>query len=105
MSGFSRLFSHSGVLLLRNHHSVRHSEIREAVPPTVGWWNALPQTPTGLLAPIAQRISDDLPCLAAQSNPHPDLVDFFEHERPQFIEFQHRGSGIFWIWGHQGRAE
>jgi len=32
-------------------------------------------------------------------------MGFFEHKRPQPIGFQRRGSGIFWIRGHQGRTE
>jgi len=43
--------------------------------------------------------------LATQGNPHPDLVDFFEHKRPQLIELQRGGSGISWIGDDQGRAE
>ncbi len=37
--------------------------------------------------------------------PDPDLVGFFEHKRPPFIEFERDGSGSLWIRSHQGRAE
>jgi len=60
---------------------------------------------TRLLAPITQRIRDDLSRLATQGNPHPDLLDFFEHKRPEFIQFQRAGSGVFWIGGYQSRAQ
>ena len=48
------------------------------------------------------RRSDDLSGLAAQGHPHPDLLDFFEHKRPQPIGFQRGGSGILWVRGEQG---
>ena len=51
------------------------------------------------------RIRDHLTRLAAQGNPHPDLINFFEHKRPESIGFQRGGSGIFGIGGDQGRAE
>ena len=40
--------------------------------------------------------------LAAEGHPNPGVVGFFEHKRPQFIQFQRGGSGIFWIGGKQG---
>jgi hypothetical protein len=64
--------------------------------------NGLPQPLTRLFAPITQRRGNPLPSLAAQGNPHPGLVHFFEHKRPQFISFQRRGSGILGIEGDQG---
>ena len=105
VSGLSRLFAHCCVLLLRDHRRVCCPEVRKAMPLAVGGWNALPQTQTGLFAPIAQRIGDHLTRLAAQGDPHPGLVGFFEPERPQFIQFQDGGSGILWIGDHQSRAE
>ena len=44
-------------------------------------------------------------CLAAQGNPNPGVVRFFEHKRPQFIQFQDGGSGILWIRSDQGSME
>ena len=105
VSGLSRLFAHGCMLLLRDHRRVCCPEIREAVTSTIAVWDGLPQPLTRLFAPIPHRISDYLTRLAAQGNPNPGVVRFFEHKRPQFVQFQRRGSGIFWIGGDQGRAQ
>src|SRR5207302_904648 len=60
MGGFSRLFSHGGMLLL---------------------WNGLPQPLTRLFTPITHCIGHHLAALSAESNPHPGVVGFFEHKR------------------------
>ncbi len=79
-----------------------YPEIREAVTSTIAVWNGLPQALTRLFAPIPNRISHHLTCLAAQGNPNPGVVPFFEYKRPQFIQFQRRGRGILWVRGEQG---
>ena len=93
------------MLLLRDHRTVCRPEIREAMPLAISWWDGLPQVLTRLFAPIAQRIGDHLSCLATQSYPNPEVARFFEHKRPQFVQFQYRGSGILWIGGYQGCTE
>jgi len=65
-------------------------------------WNGLPQPQTRLFAAITHGIGDHLPCLTAQGNPNPGVVGFFEHKRPQFVQFQDGGSGILWVRGEQG---
>ncbi len=102
VSGFSRLFPHCCVLLLRDDRLIRYPEIREAVTSTITVWNGLPQALTRLFAPIPNRISHHLTCLAAQGNPNPGVVPFFEYKRPQFVQFQRRGRGILWVRGEQG---
>ena len=64
--------------------------------------NCLPQPLARLFAPIPNSIRHHLSCLAAQSYPNPGVVRFFEHKRPQFVQFQGRGSGILWVRGDQG---
>ena len=39
--------------------------------------------------------------LAAQGNPNPGVVRFFEHKRPELIQFQDGGRGIFGIRSEQ----
>jgi len=102
MGRFSRLFSHRKVLLLWDHRPVRRPEIREAVALPIPLWNGLPQPLTRLFAPISHGIGDHLTCLAAQGDPNPGVVRFFEDKRPQFIEFQDGGSGILWVGDNQG---
>ncbi len=102
MGGFSRLFAHRRVLLLWDHRSVRCPEVGEAVPVAIAVWNGLPQPLTRLFAAIPNRIGDHLPRLAAQGNPNPGVVRFFEHKRPELIEFQDGGRGIFGVRGEQG---
>ena len=104
VSRFSGLFAHGYVLLLRDHRRVGRPEIREAVTSTIAVWNGLPQALTRLFAPIPNRISDHLRRLAAQGNPKPGVVRFFEDKRPELIQFQDRGSGIFGIRSEQGSS-
>ena len=78
MGGFSRLFAHRRVLLLWDHRSVRCPEVGEAVPVAIAVWNGLPQPLTRLFAAIPNRIGDHLARLAAQGNPNPGVVGFFE---------------------------
>ncbi len=56
-------------------------------------------------APITHRISDHLSRLAAESHPHPGVVCFFEHKRPELVQFQGRRSGMFGIRCKQGGLE
>ncbi len=88
---FSRLFSHRCVLLLWDHRRVGRPERRFAVPLPIPLRNRFPQPLACPFAPITHRISDHLSRLAAQGNPHPEVVRFFEHKRPQSIGFQDRG--------------
>src|SRR5437588_6397 len=82
MGGFSRLFSHRKVLFLWDHRSVCRPEIREAVSSAISLWNGLPQALARLFAPIRNCVGDHLPRLAAESNPNPGVMRFFEHKRP-----------------------
>ena len=102
MGGFSGLFAHRRVLLLRDDRLVCRPKVREALSLAVGRWNGLPQPLARLFTPVPHRIGDHLPCLATQGNPHPDLPGLFEHKRPQFVQFQRGGSGILGIRGDQG---
>jgi hypothetical protein len=99
MSRFPCFLSYGCMLLLWDHCPVSRPKVREAMSLAVVVWNGLPQALTCLFAAIAQCIGNHLPCLAAQGNPNPGLVRFFEHKRPQLIELQRRGSGILWIGG------
>ena len=102
MSRFPCFLSDGGVLLLWDHCPVCCPKVREAMSLAVVVWNGLPQALTRLFASVPNRIRHHLTRLAAQGNPNPRLVRFFEHKRPQLIEFQRRGSGILWIGGDQG---
>ena len=102
VSGFSRLFPHCYMLLLRDNRLIRCPEIREALTSTIAVWNGLPQALTRLFASIPNRISHHLTRLAAQGNPNPRVVCFLEHKRPELLQFQDRRSRIFGIWCKQG---
>jgi len=43
-------------------------------------------------APIPNGIGDHLTRPAAQGNPNPGVVSFFEHKRPECIQFQDKGA-------------
>jgi hypothetical protein len=64
--------------------------------------NRLPQPLACLFVPSPNGIRHHLSCLAAQGNPNPGVVRFFEYKRPQFVQFQDRRSGILWVGGDQG---
>jgi hypothetical protein len=87
MGGFSSFFAHGGVLFLRDHRLIRCPEIREAVTSTIAVWNAFPQALARLFTSIPNCIGNHLSRLAAQGNPHPGVVRFFEHKRPEFVQF------------------
>ena len=78
VGGFSRLFSHGSMLLLWDHRRICRPEVGETMPLTIPLWNGLPQPLTRLFTPISQGIGHHLPRLAAQGNPNPGLVGFFE---------------------------
>ncbi len=101
MGGCSRLFSYSSVLLLRDHRRVCRPEVREALPRALGWWNALLQAHTRLVAPSTHRVGDHVTRCAAQRSPHPGVVGFFEHKRPAFVQFQRGGIRIHWVGNYQ----
>src|SRR5437879_6140995 len=102
MGGFSRLFSHGSMLLLWDHRRICRPEVSETMPLTILLWNGLPQPLTRLFTPITHCIGHHLARLAAESNPNPGVVGFFEHKRPEFIQLQRRGRGILWVRGEQG---
>ena len=88
-----------------DHSSIHFQKIREAVSLPIPLRNRFPQPLTRLFAPITHGIGDHLSRLAAEGNPNPGVVGFFEHKRPESIGFQRGGSGIFGIGGHQSRAQ
>ena len=102
MSGLSRLFAHSRVLLLGNHASIYFQKVRKAMAVAIRLRNRLPQPLTRLFTPLPNCIRHHLTRLTAQGDPNPRVVRFFEYERPQFVQFQCRGSGILWVRGEQG---
>ncbi len=101
MGGFSSLFTHRRVLLLRDDRSVDSQQVGEAMALAILLRNRLPQPLACLFAPIPNGIRHHLSCLAAQSDPYPGVVRFFEDKRPEFVQFQNRGSGILWVGGDQ----
>ncbi len=85
-----------------DHRRVRCPERRFAVSLPIPFRNRFPQSLARPLAPIPHCIGDHLSRLTAQGNPNPGVVGFFEHKRPQFVQFQRGGSGILGIRGDQG---
>ena len=105
MGSFSRLFSHSGMLFLWDHRLIRCPEVCEAMTSTIEIWNGLPQPLTRLFTSIPNRIGHHLTRFTTQSNPHPGSMDFFEHKRPQFVQFQRRGRRIQRVRCEEGGME
>jgi hypothetical protein len=104
VSRFSGLFAHGCVLLLRDHRRVGRPEIRAAMSLPILLWNGFPPPLTRLFAPIPHGIGHHLSRLAAEGNPNPGVVRFFEHKRPQLIQFQDGGRGLFGVRGEQSVA-
>src|SRR5512135_282522 len=105
MGGFSGLFSHRRMLLLRVHTSIYFQKVGEAVPLPIPLRNGFPQPLARPFAPSTDGIGDHLSRLAAEGNPNPGVVGFFEDKRPQLVQFQGRGRGIFGIWGKQSSTQ
>ena len=101
MGGFSRLFAHGGMLLLGDDSSIHSQKVRKAMALAIRLRNRLPQPLARLFAPIPNSIRHHLSCLAAQSYPNPGVVRFFEHKRPEFVQFQDRRRRILWVGGDQ----
>ena len=99
MGRFSRLFSYSGVLLLRDHRLVGCERVGEAMPLTIEVWNALPQALARPFTPIPNGIANHLTRLAAEGDPNPGVVGFFKHKRAicssnsNVVEVGSSGSG------------
>lgn len=98
-SRFSGLFAYIRVLLLLDHPRVGRLEIREAMSQPISLWNSFPLPMTRLFAPIPHCLGYHLSCLESEGNPNPEVVRFFEDKRPQLIQFQDGGCGIFWVLG------
>jgi hypothetical protein len=96
MSGLSRLFARSRVLLFGNHASIYFQKSRLAMALAILLRDRLPQPLARLFTPLPNRIRHHLTRLTAQGDLHPRVVRFAEHERPQFVQFQCRGSGVHW---------
>ena len=65
MSGLSRLFAHSRVLLLGNHASIYFQKVRKAMTLAILLRNRLPQPLTRLFTPLPNRIRHYLTRLTA----------------------------------------
>ncbi len=68
-------------------------------------WNRLPQPLTRFFTSFPNRIRHHLTCLAAQGDPNPRGVRFFEYKRAQLVQFQCCGSRICGVRGEQGCLE
>lgn len=87
VGGFSRVFSHSAMLVFWDHCLIGFPEIGEAVTCTIERGNGFPQPATGCLATISDRVGHNLSRLTAQCNPDPRLVCFLQHKGLQLIQF------------------
>ncbi len=87
MSGLSRLFAYSRVLLFGNHAHIDFQKVGKAMALAILLRNRLPQPLTRLFTPLPNCIRHYLTALSAQSDPNPRVIRFFEDKRPQFIQF------------------
>src|SRR5690242_20585453 len=105
MGCFPSFFSDGCVLFFWDYYLIRSPEIGETVTGTRAVWNGLPQSLTRLFAAIPNRVSNDLAGLAAEGDPNPTVLRFFEYKRPQFVHLQYDRSGICWVRSKQSRRE
>jgi len=87
MSGLSRLFAYSRVVLFGNHTNIDFQKVGKAMALAILLRNRLPQSLTRLFTPLPNRIRHHLTRLAAQGDPNPRVIRFFEDKRPQFVQF------------------
>src|SRR5215210_5365745 len=89
MVGLSAVLAHRLVPIFGKDLLVALPKVAVEHSLTVTFGNTLPQFPTSLLAPVADRVSHHLAgTTPAQSQPNPAFALLFVDERPQLIQFQ-----------------
>ena len=87
MSGLSRLFAYSRVVLFGNHAHIDFQKVGTAMALAILLRNRLPQSLTRLFTPLPNRIRHHLTRFTTQGDPNPRVVRFFEDKCPQFGQF------------------
>lgn len=90
MSRLSTRLSHRPMVFLINNGGIRGPKIGITHRRLEPLRDPFPKTTTGFLATITHGIGDDLTRVTAQYHPHPDVVCFAVHIRPQFVNLQNR---------------
>ena len=89
MIGLPAIFAH-GLMPIQGENSlISIPAIIERAAALVRQRDASPELKTTGLRAVTDEVGHDLPSAATQGHPHPALVGFLEHERPQLIQFQH----------------
>ena len=68
------------MLFVGQHFLIRLPKVGEAVTGAKGGGDALPEFLTSRGAAVTCHIGNDLPGLAAQGDPDPILIGFFQHK-------------------------
>jgi len=82
------LLADTAVRLFWKHLAIRAPKIAESPACFIGHWNALPEQSARRLAPVSKNKSHNLARPAADGNPQPAFVNFFQDKRPHFIQLQ-----------------
>jgi hypothetical protein len=82
------LLTDTAVRLFWKHLAIRTPKIAESPACFIGHWNALPEQSARRLAPVSKNKSHNLARPAADGNPQPAFVNFFQDKRPHFIQLQ-----------------
>jgi hypothetical protein len=96
MCGLSALFPAWLMLLFRNDGLIRAPEISITGSTTILRRKCVPELLAGGFAPIADHERDNLACFPAEGKPHPALVCFLAHKRPEFIQLKRDATRITW---------
>ena len=88
MIGLTALLANRVMRFFRKDIGIGFPKIAIGVTPFVFIWNSLPQQFTSDFTAVTDHKSHDLPGAPTHGGPQPAFVCLFEHERPDFIQFE-----------------
>ena len=101
VGGLATFLTHTAMRLLGKNLLVGFPKIAEGLTHLVLIRNLVPQAAAGFLTTIPDHEGHNLARPATNGCPQPPFSVFFQHERPEFIEFEH----IAWLGWQQGVLE
>ena len=101
VSSLATFLPHTMMCLLGKNFLVGLPKIAESLASFVFLWNLVPQASASLLTAVADYKGNNLTGATTKGCPKPPFLVLFQHERPEFIEFQH----ISWPSWQQGVFE
>ena len=98
VGGLATFLTHTAMRVLGKNLLVGFPEIAEGLTPLVLIRKLVPQALAGFLTTVSDHEGHNLARPATNGCPQPAFSVFFQHERPEFIQFEH----IAWLGWQQG---